>query len=172
LAKLKDLDYSILFELMKNSKTSDRQLAKKIGVSQPTVTRRRKRLEDDVLDGYTAIPRWAELGYNILAVTLVKAPLKFGSEQMVNAATEKSLNWLERQPNVIFGGGCRGFGMTGLMISIHRTYSDLDKFLGDHRQHLGDLLDDVQTIIVNLKSEAVYRPLHLKYLAEEGHPQL
>jgi DNA-binding Lrp family transcriptional regulator len=167
LAKLKDLDYSILFELMKNSKTSDRQLAKKIGVSQPTVTRRRKRLEDEVLDGYTAIPKWAELGYNILAVTLVKSPLKIGSEETVKDATEKSLKWLARQPNVIFGGGCRGLGMTGLMISIHKTYSDLDKFLGDHREQLGELLDDVQTIIVNLRSQAVYRPLHLKYLAED-----
>ena len=37
---LKSIDYKILFALMKNSKISDRQLAKEIGVSQPTVTRR------------------------------------------------------------------------------------------------------------------------------------
>ena len=48
---------------MKNSKLSDRKLSKKIGVSQPTVTRRRARLEKEILDGYTAIPKWTELGY-------------------------------------------------------------------------------------------------------------
>jgi len=31
--KLKDIDYKILFELMRNSKVSDRELAKKSGVS-------------------------------------------------------------------------------------------------------------------------------------------
>jgi Lrp/AsnC family leucine-responsive transcriptional regulator len=166
MAELKDIDYKILYELMKNSKVSDRQLAKKIGVSQPTVTRRRAKLEKEVIDGYTAIPKWEKLGYEILAVTLVKAPLKFGSTEMMKAAVEKSRKWLEEQPNVIFGGESRGLGMTGIMLSVHKTYSDLDNFLRYHRQQMGDLLDNVETIIVNLKGKAVYRPLHLKYLAE------
>ena len=57
MTKLKDIDFKILFELMKNSKTSDRKLAKKIGVSQPTVTRRRARLQKEVIEGYTTIPK-------------------------------------------------------------------------------------------------------------------
>ncbi len=40
--ELKPIDYKILFELMKDSHRSDRQLAKALGVSQPTVTRRRE----------------------------------------------------------------------------------------------------------------------------------
>jgi DNA-binding Lrp family transcriptional regulator len=51
MSTLKDVDLKILSELMKNSKASDRQLAKKIGVSQPTVTRRRARLERELIDG-------------------------------------------------------------------------------------------------------------------------
>ncbi|UCE96610.1 MAG: AsnC family protein [Candidatus Bathyarchaeota archaeon] len=43
--KLKKIDYMILFKLTKNSKFSDRKLARKFGVSQPTVTRRRAALE-------------------------------------------------------------------------------------------------------------------------------
>jgi len=45
MTKLKVIDYKILFELTKNSKISDRKLAKKVGVSQPTITRRRAKLE-------------------------------------------------------------------------------------------------------------------------------
>ena len=160
------IDYKILAALMKNSKTSDRQLAKEIGVSQPTVTRRRARLEKEVIDGYTAIPRWAELGYNILAITLVKTPLKFGSEQETKDAIECAYKWLKKQPNVIFGGECRGLGMTGVMFSVHKSYSDLDRFLSSHRQQLGHLLEGVDTIIVNLAGEGIRRPLHMKYLAE------
>ena len=59
---LKGIDFKILSELLKNSKMSDRKLAKKIGVSQPTVTRRRAKLEKDVIDCYTLIPEWEKLG--------------------------------------------------------------------------------------------------------------
>ena len=101
-----------------------------------------------------------------MAVTLVKAPLKFGSAEKIQAAIEKSRKWLEEQPNVIFGGECRGMGMTGIMFSLHKNYAALDEFLANHRQQLGLILEDVQTIIVNLAGKAIYRPLNLKYLAE------
>ena len=167
MSTLKDVDLKILSELMKNSKVSDRQLAKKIGVSQPTVTRRRARLEIEVIDGYTAIPKWEKLGYEILAVTLVKTPLRSGSAEEMKDAIEKSTKWLEKQPNVIFGGECRGMGATGIMFSLHKSYAALDEFLTNHRQQLGPLLENVNTIIVNLAGKAVFRSLHLKYLTEE-----
>ena len=81
-------------------------------------------------------------------------------------AIEKSTKWLEKQPNVIFGGECRGMGATGIMFSLHKSYAALDEFLTNHRQQLGPILEDVNTIIVNLTGKAVFRPLHLKYLTE------
>jgi DNA-binding Lrp family transcriptional regulator len=163
--ELKPLDYELLFELMKNSRRSDRTLAKVLKTSQPTVTRRRARLEKDVIDGYTAIPKWDKLGYEILAITLVKSPLKLGSEKMMTDAVEKSTKWLEKQPNVIFGAECRGMGITGIMFSLHKNYAAFDEFLRSHRQQLGHVLEEVDTIIVNLTGKGVYRPLHLRYLA-------
>ena len=166
MTKLKDIDFKILFELMKNSKTSDRKLAEKIGVSQPTVTRRRARLEKKLIDAYTVVPKWDKLGYEILAVTLVKTPSKFASNEKRENARDKAIRWLEKQANVIMGSGCRGMGMSGIMISLHKSYSDLDEFLTNHGHHLGDLLEDVQTIVINLSGNAYYRPLNFKYLAE------
>lgn len=163
---LKDIDYKILFGLMENSKTSDRQLAKKIGVSQPTVTRRRARLEREVIDGYTAIPKWKKLGYELLAITLVKTPFDLGSTEMRKNTIETSMKWLDKQPNVIFCAVCRGMGLTGIIFSVHKNYSGLDEFLSNHKQELGNILEDAQTIIVNLAGEGVYRPLHFKYLAK------
>ena len=58
--ELKQIDYKLLFELMKNSHRSDRQLAKALGVSQPTVTRRRAILEKDYIEGYTVIPKFGK----------------------------------------------------------------------------------------------------------------
>ena len=39
--KMKTIDYKLLYELMKNSRRSDRELAKILRISQPTVSRRR-----------------------------------------------------------------------------------------------------------------------------------
>jgi DNA-binding Lrp family transcriptional regulator len=164
--ELKPLDKKILFELMKNSRISDRMLAKILGVSQPTVSRRRVFLERELIDGYTAIPKWDKFGYEILAVILVKAQLKFAPEEERKDAIDRSNRWLSKQPNVIFGSECRGMGMTGIMICLHKNYADFDKFMNQHRQQLGDLFEDVQTFVVNLAGKSVYRPFHLKYLAE------
>ena len=75
--ELKPIDYKILFELMKDSHRSDRQLAKSLGVSQPTVTRRRAMLEENFIEGYTVIPKFGQIGFEIAAFTFLKSKLKF-----------------------------------------------------------------------------------------------
>jgi hypothetical protein len=57
-------------------------------------------------------------------------------------------------------------GLSGIMFSVHKSYADLDEFLTNHRMQLGHLLEEVNTIIVNLTGKSVYRPLSLKYLAK------
>jgi len=47
----------LLYELMKNSKRSDRELARVVRVSQPTITRMRKNLEKSgYIREYTVMP--------------------------------------------------------------------------------------------------------------------
>ncbi|MDH5448545.1 MAG: Lrp/AsnC family transcriptional regulator [Candidatus Bathyarchaeota archaeon] len=166
MGKLKDIDYKILSELMKNSKTSDRQVAKKIGVSQPTVTRRRARLEKDVIDGYSAIPKWEKLGYKILAFTFVKTRMLLGPEEQHKADHKMALKWMNEHPNVIYAAGCRGLGWNGFMISVHKSYSDFDNFIVRHNGEIGPTLDNIGNILVNLDGSQTLKPLHLKYLAE------
>jgi len=46
-----------LLELLKDSKRSDREIAKVLGVSQPTITRMRNRLvQEGVIQEFTIIP--------------------------------------------------------------------------------------------------------------------
>jgi hypothetical protein len=49
---MKNIELKLISELMKNSRRSDRELAKAIGVSQPTVSRLIKKLENQVSDSY------------------------------------------------------------------------------------------------------------------------
>jgi len=167
MGELKPLDYKLLFELMKNSRRSDRTLAKVLNSSQPTITRRRAKLEKGFLDGYTAVPKWARLGYTILAITFVKSKQALGLRERYEAAHKRGIEWLMKQSCVIMSGGCRGMGMDAFLISVHRDYSDFDRFMFEHKREMGDLVEDIQTVIVNLGGDAILKPLHLKYLTEE-----
>ncbi len=163
---LKSIDYKILWELVKNSRRSDRELAKILGISQPTVSRRRTILEKTLIDGYTAIPKWENLGYEILAMTFVKIKAEIASKEKYETTRKKGSQWLMNQPNIIMAGACRGIGVDSFMISLHKNYSDYDDFMRDYRLELGDFINDVQSVLVNLAGKEVLKPLSLKYLAE------
>lgn len=168
--KLRLMDYEILYELMKNARRSDRQLARILNTSQPTITRKRILLEKELIDGYTAIPKWEKLGYQIFAVTLVKSKSALGSKERYETVRKRGLNWLMNQPSIIMGGGCRGSGVNSFMISVHKNYADYDEFMHNYRLELGDTADDVQTILVNLHGRELLKPLRFRYLAEVKEP--
>ena len=162
--ELKSLDYKILWELVKNSRRSDRTLARVLKSSQPTVTRKRTRLEKDFLNGYTAIPKWEKIGYEILAIALIKAVGIFSSKEYPDIQ-KQGLEWLAKQPNVIMGGACEGMGMNAFIISLHKNFSDHSKFMLNLRLEMGNFIDEVQTILVDLRATQRLKPFHLKYLA-------
>jgi len=163
---LKSIDYKILWELVKNSRRSDRELAKILGISQPTVSRRRTVLEKTLIDGYTAILKWEKLGYEVLAMTFVKIKAEIASKEKYETTRKKGSQWLMDQPNIIMAGACRGIGVDSFMIALHKNYSDYDDFVRDYRLELGDFINDVQSVLVNLAGKEVLKPLSLKYLAE------
>lgn len=140
---MKKIDSRILAELMRNSKMSDRQLAKRVVVSQPTITRRRARLEKGIINGYTTIPHWTNLGYEVLAITLIKIQQAAGTREKYEPARKRGKKWLMDHPNIVMAGGCRGMGADSFMISVHKSYAEYDGFMRNHRLEMGDLVDDV-----------------------------
>jgi DNA-binding Lrp family transcriptional regulator len=71
---------------MKNSRRSDRQLAKALSVSQPTVTRTMAKLEKEgMIKEYTIVPDFTKLGYTLLAVTFVKLKESLTPDQTAKA---------------------------------------------------------------------------------------
>ncbi|MDH7563828.1 MAG: Lrp/AsnC family transcriptional regulator [Candidatus Bathyarchaeota archaeon] len=170
MSELKDIDFKVLLELIKNSKLSDRLLAKKTGVSQPTVTRSRARLEREVIETYTVVPKWEKLGYEILAITLVKSKAKLATKARYGEVREKGFEWLFKQRCIIMAGGCQGSGINSFMISLHKSFPDYDEFMYRYKLEWGDNIDDVQTVFVSLVGRGLLKPLNFKYLAEAESP--
>jgi DNA-binding Lrp family transcriptional regulator len=164
--KLKTIDYRLLWELMKDSRRSDRQLAKALGTSQPTVTRRRANLEKSFIEGYTAIPRWEKIGFELVAFSFVKHEMKYAKLEVREEALRKVEEWMMKQPNVILAIGGQGMGWDGIFVSFHKSYSDFMEFIRKHNSELSDLLIDTQSFIADISPTNTRKPFHLKYLAD------
>jgi DNA-binding Lrp family transcriptional regulator len=164
MAKLKNIDYKLLWELMKNSRRSDRELAKVLGTSQPTVSRRRMIIEKSFIDGYTAIPKWEKIGFELVAFTFVKHKIKYAKPEVREAGFKKVEEWMMKQPNVILAIDGQGMGWDGVCVSFHKSYSDFTEFMRKHNSELSDLLIDSQSFIANINPTTIRKPFHLKYL--------
>lgn len=151
----------LLFELIKNSKNSDRNIAKTLGVSQPTITRTRKKLEEKTIIEYTVKPNLTELGYELMAVTFVGIKGSVKSEEKQKETLEK---WMMEQPNIVFACDGNGMSMNGMMVSIHKDYTDFSGLITKLRAEWSEILGEIKTFVSSIKGGVVLKPHSLKYL--------
>ncbi len=164
--ELKAIDYKLLFELMKNSHRSDRQLAKALNVSQPTVTRRRSMLEKNYIDGYTIIPKFGKIGFEMASFTFLKSKLRQKNGNGENGNMDILKSWYEKQPNVVLAQDGRGMGWDIVSISFHKNFSAYAAFMRKQEEELSDLIIESQTFHADLHNGKSIKPFHLKYLSE------
>ncbi len=151
---------SLLLELLRDSKRSDRELAKVLGVSQPTVSRMRSRLvKEGIIQDFTVIPDFVKMGYEIMAINCFKS-------KTTKEIAEKAKKWTMSKPNIIFAAGAQGMGKNAVMISLHRNYTDFSNFLAEVMAEDETVMEDYDTMLISLKGRIV-KPLSLKYLAEQ-----
>ena len=158
---MKERMKKLLSEFLKDSKRSDRELAKFLGVSQPTITRTRHRLiEEGVVREFTVIPDFTKMGYEIMAISCVKVRVL-----MMTELRKKTEKWMNKYPNVIFSSMAEGMGKNAVIISLHKNYTDYSNFLADFRLEWRDYVQESNSMLITLEERAV-KPLSLKYLAE------
>ena len=163
--ELKPIDYKLLFELMKDSHRSDRQIAKALGVSQPTVTRRRAMLEENYIDGYTVLPKFGQIGFELVALTFMKNKTESKSGEEKTKALQKMKEWYMKQPNVVLVQEGRGMGWDSVCVSLHECYSDYAEFMRALDSELSDVVAETQSFQIDLSPGVVIKPFNLKYLA-------
>jgi DNA-binding Lrp family transcriptional regulator len=157
---MKERMMRVLLEFLKDSKRSDREIAKIVGVSQPTITRMRQRLlREGVIRDFTVIPDFVKLGYEIMAIIFFKL-------KVTKASIEKATKMTRARPNIIFASEAEGMGKNGVIISLHKSYTDYSKFLSDLRSDGGDDLQDFDAVLISLE-ERILKPLSLTYLGEQ-----
>ncbi len=158
----------LLRELLKNSKSSDREIAKRLGVSQATITRTRTQLnKEGYIKTYTVVPDFVKLGYEIMAFTFSKLktyPTKEDIEKIFQRATE----WVAKRPNVIFAADGEGLGGKDvMMIYFHKNYSKYADFMRNYALEWGKIVSTFESFIVSLDSGYKEKHFDLKYLADD-----
>jgi len=149
----------LLFELLKDSHRSDRELAKALGVSQPTITRMRSKLvSEGWIKEYTVIPDLEKIGFEIVAITCFKSKI---SKELIPLADKVTRSI----PNIIFAARAQGMGKNAIMISLHKNYSDYAKLLSNLVQEYGNYIESHDTMIISLR-DLIVKPLSLRYLAD------
>jgi DNA-binding Lrp family transcriptional regulator len=160
------MERKLISELMKNSRRSDRELAKAIGTSQPTTTRLRTKLEKEgYIKEYTIIPRFSKLGYHILAITYLK--LKREPTEKENAEAKRT--FLDRLAKIPHGIAMFKPGMGGpfdtVAVSLHPDYASVDSFRNQMRNSILPNASDSVVFLVNLDEESQNLPLTFSLLA-------
>ena len=146
-------------ELLKDSKRSDRELAKLLGVSQPTVTRTRHKLvREGWVRQFTVVPDFLKMGFTILAISCFQSQLNNGVGE---GAGMRALS----KPNVVYAAECHCMGMNAVVFSLHKSYSDYVKFLREFRAENGADLRKEESLIISLEGSAI-KSFGFKHLAE------
>lgn len=159
----KKITQKLLIELLRNSKESDRKLAKKLGVSQPTITRTRGKIErEGLIRNYTIIPDWRKLGFEILALTFVKMDSRVMTDELIG----KVKKYAAKFSNSFFASTGEGLGMTGVIMSLHKDYRDYARKLIVFRNDWGQYMEDIQSFIM-VTDEGVIKEFSFKYIDED-----
>jgi DNA-binding Lrp family transcriptional regulator len=163
---LKDLEVRLIAELMKNSRRSDRELAKAIGTSQPTISRLIKKLErQGAIKEYTIIPDFTQLGYTLMGATLleVKGTLsreKFKEVRKVTTDIEKNA------PNAaLLAVNGIGGKKNRLFLSFYEKYADYSRAMTLARRIPSVDVDTMESLLVDLSDETNYRVLSMSAIA-------
>ena len=155
------LPEKLLQELLNNSKRSDRELARLLKVSQPTITRTRHKLEKSgIIREYTITPDFKKLGFELLAVTLLKMKPGIRASEI----SKKSKAYAEQHPNEVFVGRGEGCGMDSVVISFHKSFTDYTRIWNEKRLDWKDYVDDIQSFLVSMETGVIkkFSLSHLK----------
>lgn len=164
---MKEIELKLLSELMKNSWRSDRELARALGVSQPTVTRLRDRLgKQGYIKEYTMMPDFRKLGFEIMAITFSRFLKEPTEEELMEV--RKVSNELEGKSPVAVLLAARGMGLgfSRVFISFHENYSSYMKMISLVKQVPHVDAAHVESFVVSLVREGHHQLLAFSTIAK------
>jgi DNA-binding Lrp family transcriptional regulator len=166
--QMRKTESSILIELMKGCRRSDRELAKVLDVSQPTVSRLRRKLEKEgYIKEYAAIPDFRKLGYEIMGVTLIKTSEPSTRER--SGSVRQAVVKVEQEgPHAsLMDVNGEGFQKNRLFITLYEDYSAYSEAMQLTKQSRHIEVKSLESFLVSLKDKDSCRLLTMSAIAND-----
>lgn len=153
----------LLHALIKGGRRSDREIAKVLGVSQPTVTRKRTILEKQGhIKEYTIIPDLTKMGYDFIAITF----LAFAEDKP--ELFEKAREWTKNRPPIVFAANGEGLSKNSIMVSLHKNYAGYSKLMTELRRDWQPNLKNAESFTISLhRPDLLIKPFSLRSLEDD-----
>ncbi len=149
MAELREKEKQVLFELLRNGRKPDKHIAQALGLTQPTVTRIRQKLERErLIKGYKAGVDERAIGFSISVITFFDWRDHSEKEQV-----EEATQYIAKLPEVVYfarGEGLRG--KTYAMATFHKTFADYEAFTKKLRERYGKQMAYVEEFISSMDS--------------------
>jgi len=163
---MKDSELKVIIELIKNSHRSDRELARAIGVSQPTITRTRVKLEKQgMIREYTIIPDYTQLGLALLSLTFTKMKGPRSKEILDDMKKHARNTMSEQSTALILGNTGMGCNADYVAIAFHKDYEEYTRFMKAIKEFPSVNIDETKSFIIDLSEKDQTQPLSFSHLA-------
>jgi DNA-binding Lrp family transcriptional regulator len=164
---MKGIELKLIYELMKNSRRTDKELAKAIGTFSQAVSKTRKKLENEgYFLEYTAIPNFVKLGYHLFALTFTSFKKDVSVEEMDEARRQALEHVITAPLNAVFIERGIGVNHDAVIGSFHKDYSSYVKLAQVLKSNPYIDSSKLESFLVNLEDEVRYRPFTLSTLAQ------
>lgn len=146
--KLTSREKQVLTELLKNCKTSDQEIARRLKTSRPTIFKIRQRLEKEgIISGYSPIINFEKLNLNLHAAILYR-----WRDYSKTAELEKNIQFIKSLPEVILFIKGEGMGSkTDLIISMHEDIKDYERFIRKLKYEWKDNIENVEVFLSSIE---------------------
>lgn len=162
---MKEIQRRVLAELIGNCKRSDRELAKSLGISQPTVTRVRTWLEkNNYIREYTIIPTFSKVELEIIAFTFFKIRVGATKETLIEIR-RKTEEFLKNHPNIVLALRGEGMGAEGILVSLHKDFASFTQFMRELKAETVNT-EVIGNFLASLKNVEQHRCLTFQPLKE------
>ncbi|MBW6451224.1 MAG: Lrp/AsnC family transcriptional regulator [DPANN group archaeon] len=147
---LKEREKKVFFELLKDGRVHDKAMSKKLGITQPTITRIRQRLEKKgYIKGYCAVPAFEKIGITLMAITLFT--WKGTIENYIKAS--KLVKSTPQIISVSSGEGLRG--KNGMIISAHLDFKSYESFIRSLKEKCGNDVINIEQFFFSVDNQFV-----------------
>jgi len=147
MVNLTSREKQVLTELLKDCKTSDQEIARRLKTSRPTIFKIRERLEKEgIIKRYMPIIDFEKLNLNLQSVILYK-----WRDYSKTKELENTVKFIKTLPEVILFIKGEGMGSkTDLIISIHDDLKDYERFIRKLKYEWKDHVENVEVFLSSI----------------------